>query len=239
MVKTKYMIEIQKDINEKMRAILIDWLVDVHLKFTLLPETLFLTINIIDRFLEKESIKKDILQLVGITALFISSKYEEIYPPDLKHFAFVTDNTYSKGRIIEMEGRILSSLNFNICFTSSYRFLERFSHLTILSEKEFFFCQYIIELCFLEYSMIDFKPSVVANSSIYLLNKIKKKKNPFPEILARNSKLEEKDLQDCVQNICTILQNVESSFLLAPKKKFSHQNFLKVSNLQLSDFESD
>ena len=79
-----------------MRSILVDWLVDVHLKFKLLPETLFITINLIDRFLEKSKVTKTRLQLVGVTALFIASKYEEIYPPELKDFIYITDRAYSK-----------------------------------------------------------------------------------------------------------------------------------------------
>jgi len=78
-----------------MRAILIDWLTDVHLKFKLKPETLFLTVSIIDRFLQKISVQRQQLQLVGVTAMFIASKYEEIYSPEVKDFAYVTDKTYS------------------------------------------------------------------------------------------------------------------------------------------------
>lgn len=79
-----------------MRAILIDWLVDVHLKFKLLPETLYITVSIIDRFLERIKVSKSRLQLVGVTALFIASKYEEIYPPELKDFVYITDRAYTK-----------------------------------------------------------------------------------------------------------------------------------------------
>lgn len=86
----------QSDINERMRAILIDWLVDVHLKFKLLPETLYLTINMIDRYLAKEVITRRKLQLVGIAAMLISSKYEEIYPPEIKDFTYITDRAYTK-----------------------------------------------------------------------------------------------------------------------------------------------
>ena len=83
-----------------MRAILIDWLVEVHLKFKLLQETLFLTINIIDRFLERVTLSKSKLQLLGVTALFIASKYEEIYPPELKDFIYITDRAYSKEELL-------------------------------------------------------------------------------------------------------------------------------------------
>lgn len=79
-----------------MRAILIDWLIDVHLKYKLVPETLFVAVSIIDRYLEKTHILRSKLQLVGITALFIACKYEEIYPPNLQDFSDVTDKAYSK-----------------------------------------------------------------------------------------------------------------------------------------------
>ena len=90
----------QTDVNEKMRAILVDWLVDVHLKFKLLPETLFLTVNIIDRYLELNQISRQKLQLVGVAAMLISTKYEEIYPPEVRDFEYVTDKAYSREEIL-------------------------------------------------------------------------------------------------------------------------------------------
>ena len=72
----------QTDINAKMRSILFDWLVEVHLKFKLVPETLFMTFGLVDRYLEKEQIMRSRLQLVGCAAMFISSKYEDIFAPE-------------------------------------------------------------------------------------------------------------------------------------------------------------
>ena len=86
----------QKDVNEKMRAILIDWLVDVHSKFKLVNETMFLTVNLIDRYLGEVQVTRQKLQLVGVTAMFIATKYEEIYPPELRDFVYVTDKAYTK-----------------------------------------------------------------------------------------------------------------------------------------------
>ena len=90
----------QAHINEKMRAILIDWLVEVHLKFQLMPETLYLTVNLIDRFLEKETIARNKLQLVGVTAMFIASKYEEIYAPECRDFVYISDKAYTRDEIL-------------------------------------------------------------------------------------------------------------------------------------------
>ena len=112
-----------------MRSILVDWLIEVHLKFKLLPETLFITVNIIDRFLEKHKVSKARLQLVGVTALLIASKYEEIYPPDMKDFVFITDKAYSKQDVVQMEYTILSTLSFDLTFPTALRFLERYHKL--------------------------------------------------------------------------------------------------------------
>ncbi len=90
-----------------MRAILIDWLVEVHLKFKLVPESLYLTVNLIDRYLEREQVNRQKLQLAGVTAMLIACKYEEIYPPIVRDFVYITDNAYTKEEILAMERRML------------------------------------------------------------------------------------------------------------------------------------
>jgi len=85
------------------RAILIDWILNVHLKFKLLPETLYITINLIDRFLSIQNIEKDRVQLLGISALLIASKYEEIYPPTVKDFVYISKNSFTSSQILDME----------------------------------------------------------------------------------------------------------------------------------------
>jgi hypothetical protein len=87
-VDPRYMAS-QSDINEKMRAILVDWLVEVHRMFKLLPETLFLCVSIIDRYLSMKQVNRDMLQLVGITCMLIASKYEEIYAPECNDFVYI------------------------------------------------------------------------------------------------------------------------------------------------------
>jgi hypothetical protein len=94
-VRPIYM-ETQPHINERMRAILIDWLIEVHLKFKLVPETLYLTVNLIDRYLERSEVSRPKLQLVGVTCLLIASKYEEIYPPELRDLVYICDRAYTR-----------------------------------------------------------------------------------------------------------------------------------------------
>ena len=109
-----FYMRMQTDINENVRAILIDWLIGIHAKFKLLPETLYLTVNIIDRYFSMFQVKKSEVQLVGITALLITTKYEEIYPPTVKDFIYLTDNTFTRQQILTMEFKILFSLEFDM-----------------------------------------------------------------------------------------------------------------------------
>lgn len=78
--------EFQPELNHKMRAILVDWLIEVHRKFELMPESLYLTINILDRFLSMKTVPRRELQLVGISSMLIACKYEEIWAPEVYYY---------------------------------------------------------------------------------------------------------------------------------------------------------
>jgi cyclin B len=92
--------ERQTDINDNMRQILVDWLVEVHLKFKMKDETLYICVNLLDRYLSQTLVQRSKLQLVGITCLMIAAKYEEIYPPIITDYVYISDNTYSKQELL-------------------------------------------------------------------------------------------------------------------------------------------
>lgn len=224
------MLRNQRDINEKMRGILIDWIVDVHLKFKLKPETLFLTVNLIDRYLEKVTILRSKLQLVGVSAMLIACKYEEIYAPEIKDFVYITDKAYTKEEILQMEGNILSVLEFSLTFTSSLIYLDRYANLLNYDEKTLNLGKYLLELSMIEYKMISYSQSLLACSAIYLINKMKKNEI-WPESIARSSNYAENELKQCSKEMFLILQNVDKSNLQAVKKKFAQPKFLEISKL--------
>lgn len=98
---TTYMESAQSDINPMMRSILLDWLVEVGQEYRLTSDTLFLAAALIDRFLSLVDVKRSRLQLVGVTAMLVASKYEEIYAPQVDEFCYITDNTYSREQVLE------------------------------------------------------------------------------------------------------------------------------------------
>ena len=160
-VDADYLTKVQAptEVKDTSRAFLIEWIIDVHRKFRLKPETLYVTVFIIDRFLSIERIKKSELHILGVTSLLISTKYEEIYPPVLKDLLTVSENKFTKVEVLKMEQQILVALQFDLVYPSSYRFLERFRKLSTIAEKEekvFFFAQYLQEIALLDASLLKY-----------------------------------------------------------------------------------
>ena len=151
--KALYM-EQQPQITDRMRGILIDWIIEVHFQFKLKTESLFLTINLIDRYLEKIMVTKENLQLVGVSSMLIACKYEEIWPPQIRDYIHMCDKAYTKDQIIEMELCMLSALDFNVDFVSSNSFLERFVQISKADQTTHNLAQYMLEISMLDYSSI-------------------------------------------------------------------------------------
>ncbi|XP_013615302.1 PREDICTED: cyclin-A2-4-like [Brassica oleracea var. oleracea] len=81
-----FMERTQRDVTRAMRGILVDWLVEVSEEYTLVPDTLYFTVSLIDWFLHGNYIERQRLQLLGVTCMLIASKYEEIYAPRIEEF---------------------------------------------------------------------------------------------------------------------------------------------------------
>ena len=116
----------QVEINAKMRAILADWLIEVHNKFELMPESLYLTFHIIDRYLSVKRVPRRELQLIGVSAMLIACKYEEIWAPEVNDFICISDRAYSREQVLAMEKEILNVLEWSLTVPTPYVFLVRF-----------------------------------------------------------------------------------------------------------------
>ncbi|PKA60821.1 Cyclin-B2-2 [Apostasia shenzhenica] len=157
----------QFDINERMRAILIDWLIEVHYKFELMDETLFLTVNIIDRFLARQSVVRKKLQLVGVTAMLLACKYEEVMVPVVEDLILISDRAYTREEVLQMEILMVNTLQFNMSVPTPYVFMRRFLKAAQSDRKLELLSSYIIELCMIEYEMLKFRPSMLAAAAVY------------------------------------------------------------------------
>ncbi|KAM8793540.1 LOW QUALITY PROTEIN: G2/mitotic-specific cyclin-B1-like [Eudromia elegans] len=169
-VRPKYLAG--REITGNMRTILIDWLVQVQMKFRLLQETMYMTVAIIDRFLQDNIVSKTTLQLVGVTAMFIASKYEEMYPPEIGDFAFVTDHTYTTSQIRQMEMKILQALDFSLGRPLPLHFLRRASKIAEVDLEQHTLAKYLMELSMVDYEMVHFPPSKTAAAASCLALKV-------------------------------------------------------------------
>uniref|UniRef100_A0A8C9STX7 Cyclin B2 n=1 Tax=Scleropages formosus TaxID=113540 RepID=A0A8C9STX7_SCLFO len=155
------------EINERMRALLVDWLIQVHSRFHLLQETLYMTVALLDRFLQVQPVSQRKLQLVGVTAMLIASKYEEMYTPEVGDFCYITDNAFTKAQIREMETLMLRDLNFQLGRPLPLHFLRRASKAGNANAEKHTLAKYLMELTLVDYNMVHYNPSEIAAAALF------------------------------------------------------------------------
>ncbi|XP_071735337.1 G2/mitotic-specific cyclin-2-like [Rutidosis leptorrhynchoides] len=215
----------QSDINEKMRSILIDWLIEVHHKFDLQRETLFLTVNIIDRFLAKQSVIRKSLQLVGLVALLLACKYEEVSVPVIDDLIFISDKAYSRSQILEMEKLMLNTLEFNMSLPTPYVFMKRFLKAAQSESKLDQMSFYLIELCLVEYEMLKFSPSFLAAASVYTAQCSIHGANQWSKTCEWHTKYSEDQLLECSRMIVGYHQKAGIGRLTGVYRKYNTLKF--------------
>ena len=157
------------NINSFMRIILLNWIVEVHMKYKQYPETLHLTINIIDRYLScSNNIERNKFQLLGVSAFFIASKIEEITPPDVHQMVYICDKAYTKNEITEMTFIISKKLNYNFQFVSPYTWVIRCFDIEPGEQKLVGLSCFILECAMLDIEIIEFQPSIIAASAVLI-----------------------------------------------------------------------
>lgn len=162
-------IDFQEDIDSQKRSILINWLVEVADEYELQTETLFICINIIDRFLSEMSITTSNLQLLGVAAMFSASKYEEIYPPNLYQFVEITDDCYTGEQIRHMEQVILKALHFRISMPTTNFFLRQIFAYNKFPKKVYDLAEYLCYLTLtIDQPFLEYLPSEIAIASVIL-----------------------------------------------------------------------
>ncbi|KAL7473367.1 hypothetical protein ACHAXS_013816 [Conticribra weissflogii] len=233
----------QDDINSKMRAILVDWIVEVHMKFRLVPETLYLCVNIIDRYCSKVVVQRSKLQLIGVTALLVACKHEEIYPPEVRDCVYITDRAYDRQEVLDMEQSILRVLNWKISVPTAYPFLYRFLSITEASNMTKHAAKYYLERTLQEHDFLYYRPSVVCAGAVILaLNNpdirvreedYQRKLPGLPQILMEYTEFEKDELVKVMGEICDRVAEepitASRRQLTAVKRKYSNKKYLSVA----------
>ncbi|KAI9696578.1 MAG: G2/mitotic-specific cyclin [Candelina mexicana] len=221
-------IEHQPALEWKMRGILVDWLIEVHTRFHLLPETLFLAVNIIDRFLSAKVVQLDKLQLVGVTAMFIASKYEEVLSPHVANFRHVADDGFTEAEILSAERYVLAALNYDLSYPNPMNFLRRISKADNYDIQTRTLAKYLMEISLLDHNFMEYTPSHIAAASMYLARLILDK-GPWDATLTHYAGYDEAEIQPVFKLMVDYLHRPvdhEAFF-----KKYASKKFLKASIL--------
>ncbi|EOO00708.1 putative g2 mitotic-specific cyclin-b1 protein [Phaeoacremonium minimum UCRPA7] len=220
------LIDMQREIQWFMRPYLIDFLIEAHAAFSLLPETLFLTVNLLDRYCSKRVVYKQHYQLVGCAALLIAAKYgdKKDRVPQINELNNMCCGLYDAGMFTQMEMHVLNTLEWNI----GHPTVDFFTQLIVAEERDDreveHMAAYICEIALYHRDFVSTKPSTMARSSLALAR----------AILARP---EVNDGEwDHVENVTllTLSQNLHQPSVTL-SRKYSSPQFSRVSG-KLADF---
>jgi len=216
----------QTELEWKMRGILVDWLLEVHTRFRLLPETLFLAVNIIDRFLSAKIVQLDRLQLVGVTAMFIASKYEEVLSPHVQNFRHVADDGFTEEEILSAERFVLAALNYDLSYPNPMNFLRRISKADNYDIQTRTLGKYLLEIGCLDHRFLAHPPSQVAAAAMYLARLVLER-GPWDATLTHYAGYTEEEIQPVLELMIDYLSGpvVHEAFF----KKYASKKFLKAS----------
>ncbi|KAH7338920.1 cyclin-like protein [Rhizoctonia solani] len=216
----------QPDLEWHLRGILMDWLIQVHERFRLLPETLFIAANLIDRFLSMRVVSLGKLQLVGITGLFVAAKYEEIMVPTLQDFLRVADSDYTGEEILSAEKYLLRTLGWDLSYPNPMGFLRRANKAEDYNANTRTLAKFLIEISVVEERLLKYTPSVLAAAGLWLARLILDKPE-WDANLEHYSGYAESKLVRCA--------NIMVNFLLQPIKhdslwrKYSKKKYMKCA----------
>jgi cyclin B len=224
-----------------MRAILVDWLIEVHYKFKFQPPTLWLCINILDRYLEIAQTSRSDLQLVGVASLLIACKFEEIRPPEIRDCVYITDYAYSREQVLNMESKILKQLDYQICIPTGFHFMTRYLNFLNASDQLRYLSFYYAERNLQEYDMLNIPPHQFVAASLFAALNFRDK-----DLSEKTHSLWTLELTELTgyseaevfPYSVTILQHVQEETvtasrrqLIAAKKKYAAEKYNSISSL--------
>ncbi|KAJ7494668.1 cyclin [Mycena galericulata] len=221
----------QNEITWAMRQTLVDWLLQVHLRYHMLPETLWIAVNIIDRFLTHRTVSLIKLQLVGVTAMFIAAKYEEILAPSVDEFVYMTENGYTKEEILKGERIMLQTLEFRVShYCSPYSWMRKISKADDYDIQTRTLSKFLTEVTLLDYRFLRAKPSLVAAVGMYCARRMLD--GDWNEAFVFYSGYTEDQLVQGHDMLVEKLteRNFSGQFVC---KKYKHKKFLKASSFAI------
>ena len=229
-INSNYM-TLQKSINDKMRAILVDWLIDVHFRFDMKKKTLFNCIYIIDAFLSKNLIDRKYLQLLGMAALLISCKETEIMYPSLNSFLALSDFSYSLQELTNMERFVMKILDFDILAPTAEEFYAINAEYFKFGEKQRFFGEYFLDASLIDYNLLKYNQSTIAVACGYIVMKFFNLNGVHSLLKNTGDNIKQIDVKNCARDLCFLVKNLSNSSLKATKNKYMSDKYMNIAEL--------
>lgn len=226
-----YMSTQQKELAPRHREILVNWICEVYLQLRLLSETLFLTVDIVDRLLSCRTVTKSKLHLVGLGALMIASKFEETYAPPISDLRICSENAYTESEMLRVERVILNALDFNFCIPTPLMFLRRYSKAAQSDSATHTLSKYICELSVVAYDMIQFLPSHIAVAAVFLARRMKNISPNWCPNLLYHADVTAEEIQPCAIALNRVLVAVHKEATCAIYRKYADSRFLAVARV--------
>ena len=225
----------QLEITEAMRAILVDWLVEVQESFELNHETLYTAVKMTDLYLSKKQVRKEELQLVGATACLIACKVDERIPPLVDDFLYVCDDAYNREELMRMERKMLKVVGFDLGYSLSYRYVRRYGRVCRVTMPVLTLARYILELSLMEYGLnTDTSESKLAASCLVLALKMKGITG-FKSTLEYFSGHQLAELEEIFNKLAAMLRKPAGPNLKTIRSKYSHRVFHEVATIPLPE----
>ncbi|CEG50050.1 cyclin-like protein [Plasmopara halstedii] len=213
-----YIGTVQMDINEKMRTILIDWLVEVCEEYELDSQTFHKAVNLVDRCLKKIKINRKQFQLLGCACMMIAAKFEEVFGPNVEEFVYISDQTYTAVEMLNMEVQVLNALQYRVASTTCYGFIHRYTEAGCTTDKQRSLVLYLCDFALLFLHMVRFKPSILVASAVYLARLTTGVSDPWTPTLHHATKYNPLDFQECVEELHR-LHAIENQVVITQRDK--------------------
>jgi len=225
-VKGDYLKQHPSGVSSEMRGKVVDWQSDVSLSLGLLPDTLFLAVNVLDRFLERDKkIRARDLQLAGATALLLSCKFEEIFSPEINELVFLSAEAFTKEAVLKMEYKMLGCLGWCLASPTPFSFLRRFSKAARSDSKSHSLSKYLLEISLPASESLLFLPSLLAASAVYLARRMLSRVPYWDETMVHYTRYDEPE----VRKASHLMNNIHSGHIQKEKK---NSIFIKYSQSQ-------
>lgn len=229
---TPYLFDRQTNITPRMRATVIDWIIDVHKKLKMHEETLFMAVHLMDSYLTECDLDKSCYQRLACASLMLAAKSEERSVPLMEDFVYLAGKSFAASALQRMEASVLEHVGYHVTPILAFSFVTRTLRLLGCNEQQHEYCTFILDSLLLDSDFIGVRPSFLAAGVIYTGLRILNGVFAWDEDMVRNTGYEEDSIKDIAKSILAALSALATQTYQAVRKKYAPV----IENASLTEF---